>query len=129
MRHRYKSTLKMDTWYQSKDNIIRNLLTSLVKSGFITTTPQRWKILKAQADKFFSSLVSLFSKYQDEKDVRREAIRIVKTVIFTEDEGKKVINDLLPRFKQEWRTSWFVSDYKLWQRVWDWAEKIMIKIN
>lgn len=129
MRHRYKSTLKMDTWYQSKNNVIRNLLTSLVKNWYITTTHQRGKILKAETDKFFSNLVSLFSKYQDEKDVKREAIRLTKSVLYTEDEGKKVVNELLPRFKQEWRMSWFVSDYKLWHRVWDWAEKILIKLN
>lgn len=129
MRHRYKSTLKMNTWCQTKDNIIRNMMTSLVKSGQIVTSSKRAKILKAETDKFFSKLLGMFAKYNDEKDVRREAIRLIKSTIFTETEWKKVLEEILPRFKQEGKHSWFVSDFKLWIRVWDWAEKVMIKLN
>jgi hypothetical protein len=43
----------------------------------------------------------LFDKYADEKDVRREAIRFVKDTLFGEAEGKKVVNEILPRLRQE----------------------------
>jgi hypothetical protein len=42
--------------------------------------------LKSEIDKLFSSLLNQFNKYQDEKDVKREVIRIVKSIIYTEEE-------------------------------------------
>lgn len=129
MRHRYKSTLKLNTWCQTRNNVVKNLLTSLIKSWQIITTTQKARVLKAEVDKFFSRLLRMFEMYKDEKDVRREAIRYVKSVIFTENEWKKIIDSLLPKYKQEWRKSWFVSDYKMWTRLWDWAEKILVKLN
>lgn len=62
-------------------------LTSLVKNGKITTTPKRAKVLKAYADSFFSSLLSLYEK-GDEAYAQREAIRIVKATIYGEEDGK-----------------------------------------
>jgi len=92
---------------------IRSLLTSLVKYGAVTTTAKRAKVLKAEADSFFAKLVSQFAQYEDEKDAQRECIRIVKSEIFGEDEGKKIISDLLPKYREANRTSSFVEDYKV----------------
>jgi hypothetical protein len=36
----------------------------------------------------------------EEKDARRECIRLIKATIFGEEEGKKVLNILLPKYKE-----------------------------
>lgn len=128
MRHKYNQLLQMNTWDQKATLIIRNLMTSLVKYWQIKTTAKRAKVLKSEMDKFFSRLVSLFDKYTDEKDVKREAIRYVKTLIFTEDEWKKVVSDLLPKYKDKGIKSWFVQDFKMGPRPWDNAEVVLIKL-
>ncbi len=92
------------------------------------TTSKRAKVIKSEADRFFGRLLGLFDKYQDEKDVRREAIRIVKATIFTDAEGKKVVDELLPKYKAEGKKSGFVADYKLGYRVGDGAEKVLVRL-
>jgi hypothetical protein len=69
----------------------------------------------------------MMNKYE-EKDAKRECIRYVKSVLFGKEEWKKVIEKLLPKYKEWWQTSSFVSSYKIWHRIWDWAEKILIKL-
>ncbi len=128
MRHKLKRLAELNTWVQKSSNVIRNLITSLIKSWEIVTTPKRAKVLKSEIDKLFSSLLNQFNKYQDEKDVKREVIRIVKSIIYTEEEWKKVANDLLMRYKKEWKTCWFTNDYKLWFRAWDSVEKILVRL-
>lgn len=113
---------------QKKSLIMRNLLTSFVKNENLTTTTKKAFLLKSMSDKFFSRLVSLYSKLE-EKDARREAIRYVKSLIFGNNEWKKVVNELLPRLISSKKNSWFVSSYKLWQRKWDWAEEVLLKIK
>ena len=57
----------------------------------------------------------------------RECINIVKADIFGEEEGKKVINTLLPKYLQDKPKS-YVASYKMWFRKWDAAEQIMLKL-
>lgn len=126
MRHRQNKLLELNTWVISKNVAIRNMLNNLVLNGKMMTTPKRAKVIKAEADSFFSSLVGIYNKY-DEKDARREAIRLVKKTLFSEEAGKKVINDLLPRYIADKNQS-FVSSYKMWYRKWDAVEKIYLKL-
>jgi ribosomal protein L17 len=70
----------------------------------------------------------LKNKYESEQDVKREAIRIVKSVVYSEDAWKKMIEDLFTKYIQLQKNSWYVQNYKLWQRPWDNAEKILVKI-
>lgn len=128
MRHRYNNLTQMNTWAQKASLVIRNLLTSLVTYWEISTTAKRAKILKAEADSFFARLVGMWEQYDNEKDVRREAIRFVKSVIFTEDAGKKIVDNILPKYKKEGRKTWFVRDFKLWPRPWDNTEKVLLKL-
>ena len=93
----------------------------------MTTTPKRAKVLKAFTDSFFSTLLSFDAKY-DEKGALREAIRYVKSVVYGEAEGKKVIETLLPKYREEKRTSGFTTSYKLGFRVGDAAAKTMLKL-
>lgn len=82
MRHRHKRLLQLHTGAKKKTVFIRSLLTSLVKYDAVTTTSKRAKVLKSEADSFFSKLVAQFAKYENEKDAQRECIRIVKAEIF-----------------------------------------------
>ncbi len=119
--------LELHTWAKKRDVYIRQLLTNLVKNGKTTTTPKRAKVLKSEIDSFFAKLVSI-SKKLDEKDAKRECIRYIKSIIFGEAEGKKVLNILLPKYIQSWSTSSFVADYKLGFRVGDGVQKILLKL-
>ncbi len=127
MRHRFKKLKELNTGAKKKEVFIRNMLTSLVKFGKITTTPKRAKVLKAETDAFFSKLVKTYTRYSDEKASQRECIRIVKSTIFGEDEWKKVISEILPKYISEKRTS-YVFSYKMWVRKWDASEEVMLKL-
>ena len=119
--------LELDTGAKKRDVYIRQLLTNLVKNGKTTTTPKRAKVLKSEIDSFFAKLVKI-TKTHDEKDARRECIRYIKSIIYGEAEGKKVLNVLLPKYIESWSTSSFVADYKLGFRVGDGVQKILLKL-
>lgn len=127
MRHRVKKTKVFNNGIQKRSLVVRSLLTNLVRNWQIVTTSQKSFVLQAYADRFFARLVRL-AKTQDEKTARREMIRFVKSVIFTEKEWKKVVNDIVPSLLQASKTSWFVSCHKMWQRKWDGAEEVLVKI-
>ncbi len=128
MRHRINKLTQLNTWAKKKEVFVKIMLSNLVKNGKITTTPKRAKVLKAEADAFFSKLVKTYTRYSNETDSKRECINIVKAEIFGEEEGKKVINTLLPKYLQDKPKS-FVASYKMWFRKGDAAEKIMLKLS
>lgn len=127
MRHKYNKLLQVNTGAKSKSVFMRMQLSSLLRAGKLTTTPKRAKILKMYTDEFFSTLLNISAKYE-EKDATREAIRFVKSVVFGEAEGKKVIETLLPKYKEENRKSGFTTEFKLGYRVGDASQKIMLKL-
>ncbi|GHV25730.1 hypothetical protein FACS1894176_04970 [Bacteroidia bacterium] len=127
MQHRKNRLLEINTGAKSKPVFIRQLLTNLVKNGKITTTVKRAEVLKAYADSFFGRLVANTAKYE-EKDARRENIRYIKSEIFSEPEGKKVLETLVPKYVENGLKSGFVASYKLGYRVGDGAEKILLKL-
>ncbi len=129
MIHRKKKTVtsKLHS-VQKKDLIMRNLLTSLIKYWKVKTTAKKAFLLKSMSDNFFSRIVRINKKLA-EKDARRESIRLVKRIVFGEQEWKKVVNELLPKILESKKTSWFVSSYKLWQRKWDWSEVVLVQLN
>jgi len=127
MRHQQNKLLELNTGAKSKWVFMRMQLSSLIRAWKITTTPKRAKVLKAFTDEFFSRLLSFDAKY-DEKAAKREAIKYVKSVVYGEDEGKKVIETLLPKYREEKRVSGFTTSYKLGFRVGDAAPKIMLKL-
>ena len=53
---------------------------------------------------------------------------IPKSVVYGEEEWKKVIETLLPKYREEKRASGFTTSYKLGFRVGDAAAKIMLKL-
>ena len=127
MRHQQNKLLELNTGAKSKWVFIRMQLSSLIRAWKITTTPKRAKVLKAFTDEFFSRLLSFDAKY-DEKATKREAIKYVKSVVYGEEEWKKVIETLLPKYREEKRASGFTTSYKLGFRVGDAAAKIMLKL-
>jgi len=128
MRHRINKLKQLNTGAKKKDVFIRNLLSSFVKNGRITTTPKRAKVLKAETDAFFSKLVKTYSRYNTEAESKRECIKIVKATIFGEAEGKKVMSEWLPKYLWDNKKSSYVVSYKLGVRKWDAAEKVMLKL-
>jgi len=127
MRHKDNKKLELHTGAKKRQIFVRQLLTNLIKNGKTTTTPKRAKVLKSEIDYFFANLVRL-SKKLNEKDAKRECIRYIKSVIFGEAEGKKVLNVLLPKYIESGSTSSFVADYKLGFRVGDGVQKILLKL-
>jgi len=127
MQHRKNALLEINTGVKSKWVYIRQMLTNLVKNGKVTTTSKRAAVLKAEADELISRLVTNTEKYE-EKDAKRENIRLIKSVIYSEAEWKKLLNDLLPKYVESGKKSWFVCTYKLWYRLWDGAEKVLVKL-
>jgi ribosomal protein L17 len=128
MQHRKNKLLEISTGAKSKPVFLRQLLTNLVRNGKITTTPKRAAVLKAYADSFFAGLVKNTTTYANEKDARRENIRVIKSELFSEPEGKKVLETLLPKFIETGKKSGFVTSYKLGYRLGDGAEKILLKL-
>lgn len=110
MRHRHKKSVLMNTGVIKQQTVLRNLLTSLVVSGSIETTPSRARALKAYADGFFSRLVKRTTT-MSEADAHRENIREIKSTLFTDVAGKKVIDSLLPQFISLETTS-YVTNHK-----------------
>ncbi|HCB52104.1 TPA: hypothetical protein DEP21_06120 [Patescibacteria group bacterium] len=127
MRHQNNRLLKIDTGVKTRSVYIRVLLTNLVKNGKLTTTQKRAKVMKSEADSFFSKLIEIMGNYQDEKDGKREAIRYVKSLIYG-DEGKKVVDVLLPKYLKEGKKSGFVALYNIGFRVGDAAPKVLLKL-
>jgi ribosomal protein L17 len=106
---------------------VRQLLTNLIRNGKITTTGKRAKVLKSEANAFFSRLLRIYRE-NEAKDARRESIRYVKSVIYGEPEGKKVLEKILPKYQAEGAPKSFVADYKIGYRPGDAAEKILLKL-
>lgn len=127
MNHKKNRLLEINTGIKTKTVFVKNLLSSLIKNGKVTTTPKRAKVLKSEADKFFSNLLNICKRFDDAKDAKRECIRYVKLMIYGEDDGKKVINTLLPKY-QETKQKSFVADYKVGYRTGDATPKILVKL-
>jgi len=128
MRHKHKQTIKLNTGIKKKSVFKREMLTNLIRSGVVTTTPKRAKVLKAEADAFFSHIIDLATRYAEATDGKREAIAYTKSMIFGNEEGKKAINIYLPKYLDAKKTSSFVENYKLGTRKGDGVEKIMLKL-
>jgi len=106
---------------------MRTMLTNLVKCEHLTTTEKKAKVLIASADSFFAKLVSM-NNILDTDTAQRETIRWVKARIFGNDEGKKVIRDLIPHMLTKKVSSGFLTSVKMGKRMGDSAEQIRIEI-
>lgn len=128
MRHRKKKTVLSHTGVQKKSLVVRNLLTSFLTYGKITTTAKRAFVLKSEANIFLHKVVALMQQYDDKKVARREAKRYIQKRIFGDIIGKRVVNEIVPACLSSKKNS-FVVDYKLGQRKWDAAEEVLLKLE
>lgn len=127
MRHHSNRLIQLSTGqYQSRSNVLRTMLTNLIVSGKIITTPKRAAVLKAYADHFFGRLVWLHIKRPDA--AARESVRYIKSVIWTKDAWQKVTGLLLPKYMDQNKTSGFVANHKLGFRKGDGAEEILVTL-
>lgn len=126
MRHRKNKLLKIRGSVQSRDLTMRTMLTNLVRYGHLTTTEKKAKVLVAYADNFFAKLVSMNNSL-DAATAQRETIRLVKSRVFGNDEGKKVIRELVPALLTKKVNSGFFTSVKLGKRIGDAAEQVRIE--
>lgn len=128
MRHRMNKLLKLRGSVQSRDLLLRTMLTNLVKFEHLTTTEKKAKVLVAYADSFFAKLVSM-NNTLDAETAQRETIRWVKARVFGNDEGRKVIREIVPQLLTKNISSGFLSSVKLGKRIGDAAELVKIEIR
>jgi len=91
MRHRYNRLLELNTGIQKKDNVLRNMITSLFVEKRITTTPKRAKVIKHEVEKLFSKLVKTYKRYPQEDISKREVKRILDSIVY----NKKIIDEII----------------------------------
>ncbi len=120
--------LKLRGSVQSRDLLLRTMLTNLVKFEHLTTTEKKAKVLVAYADSFFAKLVSM-NNTLDAETAQRETIRWVKARVFGNDEGRKVIREIVPQLLTKNISSGFLSSVKLGKRIGDAAELVKIEIR
>lgn len=98
--------------------LVRNLLTSLVLSGAITTTKPRAKVLVARFDELVTGI-------RRQKELR-EKIRYAKQTLFTDDSQRALFDRVLPALEK--RTSGFTRSTLLGPRKGDGSEQVHIEI-
>lgn len=95
MRHQRNRLIELNIGeHQTRSHVLRSMLTNLIRHGRITTTNKKAKAVKAYADNFFARLVG----YGNDKDGLRNAIAYTKSVVFSEAEGKKAMQEIAPKF-------------------------------
>ena len=129
MRHRKKRVYQLSAGAQKTENVMRNLITSLLKEWQIVTTQKRGKALAANMDKFIADLLNVDNIVKSDADRRRETIRRIKKVVWTEAAGKKLLDDLLPRIKESGKRSGFARVLKLANRAGDGAVKVVVSLK
>ena len=127
MRHQRNRLIDINNGESmSRSHLLRSMLTSLIKHGRVTTTSKKAKALKAYTDNFFAKLVWYMS---DKDNGTRHAIALIKSVVYSEEDGKRALNERTPRFVESKKIGWYTEMFKLWFRKGDTAEKIMIKLS
>ena len=126
MRHRKNKLLKIRGSVQSRDLTMRTMLTNFIRYGHLTTTEKKAKVLVAYADRFFAKLVSM-NNTLDPVTSQRETVRWVKALVYGNDEGRKVIREIVPSLLTRKVDSGFLTSFKLGKRIGDAAEQVRIE--
>jgi len=116
MRHNVKKA-RLGRNRRQRKALVRSQLTALVTHGKLTTTATRAKEIARQ----FDQLVTTVKR----QPTTREQIRTAKTVLYTEEAQRKLINGTLPELKN---TSGHLSRKKIGIRPGDGAPLVEIKI-
>lgn len=126
MRHRKNKLLLIRGSVQGRDLTMRTMLTNLIRYGHLTTTEKKSKVLIAYTNRFFAKLASM-SANLEASVAQREIIRWTKSLVYGNDEGKKVVTEMLPTFIQKGLQTAFVTQVKLGKRIGDAAEEVRIE--
>lgn len=102
--------------YANRKSLLRNLATSLVLYEQITTTEAKAKITKEIVEKILSQA----------KKENLASRRKLLEVLFDENATKKVIEVLIPRYKNI--KSGFIKSYRLKTRLGDGAQMMMLSL-
>jgi len=105
MRHRYNRLLELNTGIQKKDNVLRNMITSLLVEKRITTTPKRAKVVKYEVEKLFSKLVKTYKRYSEKDVSKREVKRILDSILYNKDVVDEMINERLLNYIENGKVS------------------------
>lgn len=128
MRHRYNRLLEIKTGIQKKDNVIRNMITSLLVEKRITTTPKKAKVIKHEVEKLFSRLVKTYNRYSEEEVSKREVKKILNSIVYNKNIIDEIANERVANYIENNKSSWFVRNYRVWYRKGDAVEKIMLEL-
>lgn len=116
MRHRVAGT-KFNVSFDHRRMLLRNLLTSLVISGRVTTTESKAKVLKSSFDKFITRVK------KDDLAARRFA----KQTLLTNDAYTALYKEILPLLQS--RTSGYTTLTRHeYLRVGDGAPQVTIQV-
>lgn len=116
MRHR-KKLKKLGLKKSHRNSLLKNLVASLVLHGHVRTTKMRAKALGSQ----FNHMMRLVQK----KEIR-EAIRILPRYCNISAASKKVVTELVPKYKD--RTSGFTRITPVGMRKGDNATLVQIEL-
>ena len=116
MKHRVQKK-RLGRITTQRKALIRGLLTSLVSTGKVQTTQSRAKVLVSELDALIATV-----RRQPEK---REQIRRVKEVLYTEEAQKILIEKVIPGIS---RASGVTRYAHLGQRKGDGAEFIQVEL-
>jgi large subunit ribosomal protein L17 len=101
----------------NREHMIRNLATSLILFETIDTTLAKAKDVKIYTEKLISAC---------KKQEGLNAIRKASTVFFDKNATKKMIDELLPRYKD--RQSGFITSFKIKNRAGDNSEMMRLEL-
>jgi len=128
MRHRYNRFLKLSTGVQKKDNVIRNMITSLLKEKRIITTPKKARVLAWEVERLFAKLVRTYNRFDNKEDSIREVKKILLSSLFDEKLIPSIIDEKLIPYIEGNRKSGFIRKYRVGIRKWDSVEKFMVEL-
>ncbi len=116
MRHRVNKGRKLNRSAPHRRSLLRNLLTSLIKTGRLETTLSKAMELKRLAD-------GIFVKAKKESFSMK---RKLFSLITDKETARKLLDDIVPRLKDG--TGGFTRVTKLGRRLSDGAEKARIEL-
>ena len=115
MRHRQR-TEKLGRKTSHKENMIANMLVSLIKSGRIETTETKGKVLK----RYFERIVSLAIKGDS------ASLRQVVSWVRDKEAFKALLRSVVPRLRE--RKGGYCRLIKVGYRVGDGAPVVLVEI-
>lgn len=110
------NNIKIGRKKSNRENLVRNLTASLILYESVKTTTAKSKLVKRSLDRLISRC----------KPGGLESIRLANSYLFDKNAAKKLIAELIPRYKE--RTSGFAKTYKIDNKLGDNSEMTLIEL-